>query len=121
MTQYLISVSHNTAEAPTMETMDPAVIQPVMDAVDAFNEQLRAEGLWVFAGGLEPIQTATTVENTGDTPSVTEGPYAPAEEYLGGFWVIEASDAAAALEWAKKASKACASRVEVRAFQAEPA
>ena len=121
MTQYMISVSHNTAEAPTMETMDPAVIQPIIAAVDAFNDRLRAEGAWVFAGGLQPIQTATTVDNTGDSPVVTDGPHAQFEEYLGGFWVIEANNLDAALEWAKDASRACAGRVELRAFQDEPA
>ena len=121
MTQYMISVSHNTAEAPTMETMDPAVIQPIIDAVDAFNGKLREAGAWVFAGGLQPIQTATTVDNTGAAPIVTAGPQTPAEEYLGGLWVIEASGPDAALEWAKAASKACAGPVEVRAFQEGPA
>lgn len=121
MTQYLISVGHDTADAPTMETMDPAVIQPILDAVDAFNNNLRAAGAWVFAGGLQPIQTATTVDNTGATPVVTDGPHAQSAEYLGGFWVIEANDLDDALEWAKDASKACAGRVEVRAFQDEPA
>lgn len=121
MTQYLISVSHDTAEAPTMETMDPAVIQPIIDAVAAFNDKLRAQGAWVFAGGLHPIQTAITVDNTGEAPVVTDGPYTLPAEYLGGFWVIEASDLEAALEWTKEASKACAGRVEVRAFQDEPA
>ncbi|MGL3804764.1 YciI family protein [Paeniglutamicibacter sp. R2-26] len=117
MTQYMISVSHNSAEAPTMETMDPDVIGPIIEAVNAFNDRLRAAGAWVFAGGLHPIQTATTVDNTGAAPLVTEGPRAVFEEYLGGFWVIEAADPADALEWAKAASKACAGGVEVRAFQ----
>ena len=121
MTQYMISVAHDTAEAPTMQTMDPAVIQPILDAVDAFNDTLRAEGAWVFAGGLHPIQTATTVDNTAGTPVVTKGPHAQSEEYLGGFWVIEASNLDTALEWAKGASKACGAQVEVRAFQDDPA
>lgn len=121
MTQYMISVGHDTAEAATMETMDPAVIQPVLDAVDAFNDKLRAEGAWVFAGGLHPIQTVTTVDNTGDAPVVTDGPYAESKEYLGGFWGIETTGLDAALEWAKSASRACAARVEVRAFQDAPA
>ncbi|MBP2411969.1 hypothetical protein JOF48_000768 [Arthrobacter stackebrandtii] len=121
MTQYMISVSHNTAEAPTMESMDPAVIQPIINAVDAFNARLRAKGAWVFAGGLHPIQTATTVDNTGDGAVVTDGPAHQGEEYLGGFWVIEAAGRDEALEWARQASKACAGVVEVRAFQDEPA
>ena len=48
-----------------MATMDPAEIQPIIDAVDAFNDKLRTQGAWVFAGGLHPIQTAITVDNTG--------------------------------------------------------
>lgn len=104
-----------------MQTMDPAVIQPILDAVEAFNDELRAAGAWVFAGGLQPIQTAVTVDNTAGTPVVAEGPHAQSEEYLGGFWVIEATNLNTALEWAKAASKACGARVEVRAFQDDPA
>ena len=120
MTQYLISVSHDTAEAPTMETMDPAELQPIFEAVDAFNQKLRDAGARVFAGGLQPIQTAVGVDNTGDSPVVTDGPFVESKEYLGGFWVIEAASDDEALRWAKEGSKACAGRVEVRAFQEEP-
>jgi hypothetical protein len=117
MTQYLITVPHDTEESPTMENMDPAEIQPILDAVDAFNEKLRAEGAWVFAGGLEPPSATTGVDNTGDAAIVTDGPFTESKEYLGGFWVIEAADLDAALAWAKEGSKACAGRVEVRPFQ----
>ena len=111
MTQYLLSVHHDGGELPSMEEM-----APVFDAVDRFNERLRAEGAWVFAGGLEPIEQATTVDNTGDTPIVSDGPYSESKEYLGGFWVIEAADLDAALQWAKDGSKACGGPVEVRPF-----
>lgn len=121
MTQYLISVLHDTAEAPTMATMDPAEIQPIIEAVDAFNEKLQAEGAWVFAGGLEPPTVSTVVDNTGTEPVLTDGPFAETKEYMGGFWVIEAPDLDAALKWAAGGSKACGGRVEVRPFQAEPA
>ncbi|WET80994.1 YciI family protein [Amycolatopsis sp. QT-25] len=42
-------------------------------------------------------------------------------EYLGGFWIIEAENDDVAIEWAKQASRALRSRVEVRALQEEPA
>ena len=59
MTQYLISVIHD-ADGPDWATSaTPEEIQQVMGAVDAFNEDLRAQGSWVFAGGLEPPSTAT--------------------------------------------------------------
>jgi hypothetical protein len=114
MAEYLLSVHHaSDEEFPSMEEM-----QPVFEAVDRFNKKLQDEGAWVFAGGLMPIDQATTVDNSGDKPIVTDGPYAESKEYLGGFWVIEAPDLDAALQWAKEGSKACAGKVEVRPFQA---
>ena len=112
MTQYLLSVHHDYGtEFPPMEEM-----QPVFDAVDRFNQKLQSEGAWVFAGGLKPIEQTTTVDATGDTPIVTDGPYAESKEYLGGFWVIEAPDLDVALELATAGSRACNRRLEVRPF-----
>ena len=120
MTQYLLSLPHNTAESPTMESMDPEELQKAQEAVGGFMERLNAEGAWVFAGGLHPPSTATTVDNRGDEPILTDGPFVEAKEYLGGFWVIEAPDLDKALEWAKDVSKALGDRIEVRAFQEAP-
>jgi hypothetical protein len=115
MAEYLLSVHHDyDEEFPPLEEM-----QPVFDAVDRFNQKVRDAGAWVFAGGLMPVQQATTVDNTGDTPIVSDGPYAESKEYLGGFWVIRAADLDAALQWAKEASAACRGKVEVRPFQGE--
>jgi hypothetical protein len=87
--------------------------------VDAFNTTLQEAGAWVFAGGLHPPATATVVRATGDDVVTTDGPFAETKEQLGGFWVIKAPDLDAALDWAAKASKACAGPVEVRPFQDE--
>jgi hypothetical protein len=112
MTQYMLSVHHDYGtEFPSPEEM-----QPVFDAVDRFNQKVRDAGAWVFAGGLRSIEQTTTVDNTGERPIVTDGPYAESKEYLGGFWVIEATDLDAALAWAKEGSAACRARVEVRPF-----
>ena len=72
-------------------------MQEVFKAVDAFNAELQAEGAWVFAGGLQPADTATVVDGTGGDVVTTDGPFAEAKEQLGGFWVIEAADLDAAL------------------------
>jgi hypothetical protein len=115
MAEYLLSVHHDyDTEFPSLEEM-----QPVFEAVDRFNQKVRDAGAWVFAGGLTPVQQATTVDNTGDTPIVSDGPYAESKEYLGGFWVIQAADLDEALQWAKEGSAACRGRVEVRPFQGE--
>ena len=114
MSQYLLSVHHDgVTEMPT----DEAVIAQMYAEVERFNEKLRAEGAWVFAGGLGPIEAATTVDATGAEAVVTDGPFTESKEYLGGFWVIEAADLDAALTWAKEGSAACQGKVEVRPFQ----
>lgn len=85
----------------------------------AFNDRLEQGGHLVFADGLEPATTATTVDARGDAPLFTDGPYLEAKEYLGGFWVIDAADLDEALALAAQGSKACRGRVEVRLFQTE--
>jgi hypothetical protein len=91
--------------------------------VDAFNEELKTAGAWVFAGGLHPPSTATVVRAQGGQVVTTDGPFAETKEHLGGFWVIKAPDLDAALKWAAKGSAACGGPVEVRPFQedTEPA
>lgn len=116
MTQYLLSVHGSDEEYAQWSEEEQ---QKAFAEVDKFNQKLQSEGVWVFAGGLLPIAQATTVDNTGDKPIVTDGPYAESKEYLGGFWVIEAPDLDAALDWAKQGSQACAGKVEVRPFAAE--
>lgn len=120
MSQYLLSLPHDTDESPTLETMDPAEAEAAMAAAGAFIEELMGSGAFVFAGGLHPPATAVTVDNTGDQLQRTDGPFVQAAEYLGGFWVVDVADQDTAIEWAAKASKALSSRVEVRALQEAP-
>jgi len=84
--------------------------------VDAFNDRLRAEGHWVFAGGLGSPDPATVVDNRGGEAVVTDGPFVESKEYLAGFWIIEAADLDVALRLAAEGSKACHRKVEVRPF-----
>lgn len=119
MSQYLLSVHHTPDDSALQRS--PEEMQPVFEAVEAFNQDLMDRGAWVFAGGLQPIEAATTVDNTGAEAIVTDGPFAESKEWMGGFWVIEAADLDAALAWASQGSKACAGKVEVRPFQEEPA
>ena len=117
MTQYLLSVHGSDEDYAAMSEEET---QQAYADTGRFNEKLQAEGVWVFAGGLLPIDQATTVDGTGEKPIVTDGPYAETKEYLGGFWIIEAPDLDAALKWAAEGSAACRGKVEVRPFAAEP-
>jgi hypothetical protein len=115
MTQYMLSV-HQAEGEPEM-TMEE--IQPIFEAVEAFNKLAQDAGIWVFAGGLMPRESAVRVDNTGAEPVITDGPFAESKEWLGGFWIFELPDLAAAQEWALEGSKACAGAVVVQPFQAE--
>ncbi|MBF6212801.1 hypothetical protein IU433_20375 [Nocardia puris] len=123
MTQYFLTVPHDTAEEPTMESMqefDPAEMEALMAAVERFNTDLNEAGAFVTAGGLHPPSTAITVDATGDEPKHVPGPFVEATEYVGGFWIIEAPTQEKALAWAEQASAALGSRIEVRALQEQP-
>jgi hypothetical protein len=105
--QYLVSVIHNSSSlAPPDE----------MAAIDVFNDRLNAEGHWVFAGGLAAPDSATVIDNRGEEPLFTDGPFLESKEFLVGFWVIEAADLDVALKLAAEGSKACNRKVEVRPF-----
>ena len=87
-----------------------------MAAIDAFNDRLKGDGHWVFAGGLGSPSTATVVDNRGEEAVFTDGPFLESKEYLAGFWILEAPDLDVALRLAAEGSKACNRKVEVRPF-----
>jgi hypothetical protein len=105
--QYLVSVIDDTAGLATPEEMA---------AINVFNDRLQAEGHWVFAGGLAAPSSATVIDNRGGEALFTDGPFVESNEYLAGFWVIQAPDLDVALKLAADGSKACNRKVEVRPF-----
>jgi hypothetical protein len=117
MTQYLLSVHYTGTDA---DEMSPEDQQKAFKQVDAVNAEMQTAGVWVFGGGLHPPEIATVVRTEGGTHTTTDGPFPETKEQLGGFWIIEAADLDAALEWARKSSVACMGPVEVRPFQDEP-
>lgn len=105
--QYLLSVVHDGADLATDDEMA---------AIDVFNARLRADGHWVFAGGLGGPDTATVIDNRSGQPVITDGPFVESKEYLAGFWIIAADDLDVALRLAQDGSRACNRKVEVRPF-----
>jgi hypothetical protein len=115
MKQYLLSV-HSVEGTPLPP---PEAAQKAYRDVAAFNAELQSAGAWVFACGLHPPSTATVVRvQDGDT-LITDGPFTEGKEHIGGFWVVKAGDLDTALEWAAKATQACAAPVEVRPLREE--
>jgi hypothetical protein len=105
--QYLVSVIYDASDLATDDEME---------AVTAFNKQLKSDGHWVFAGGLAAPSTATVIDNRNGDPVVTDGPFVETKEHLAGLWIWEAPDLDVALKLATDASKACNRKIEVRPF-----
>jgi hypothetical protein len=105
MAQYLLSVLSDSTELAT---------EGEMERIDVFNEQLIAQGHWVFAGGLASPEASTVIDGRDGEPVFTDGPYLESKEFIVGFWVIEAADLDVALRLAGQGSKACNRRLELR-------
>ncbi len=117
MTHYLLAVHGPVERAEYGDYGSKEAMEEAFAATGAFNDRLKAEGYWVFAGGLLPATTATVVDGQGETPVLTDGPYLETKEAIGGFWVIDAPDLDVALALAADGSRACRGKVEVRPFE----
>lgn len=109
MKRYLLSIYQPDGAPPP-----PEILQRVMRNLDAVNQEMKAAGAWVFAVGLHPPETATVVRLHAGDLLLTDGPYAEGKEHIGGFTIIQAPDLDAALEWARKMTRAITLPIEVR-------
>jgi hypothetical protein len=91
-------------------------MQTFMERVIALEAEMDASGTFVFGGALHGPEAATVVR-TGDGDVVmTDGPFIEAKEHIAGFYIINAQDLDAALDWAGKVVKALNHPIEVRPF-----
>jgi len=114
VTRYLLSVYQPDGPVPEPEALDK-----IMADLEALNAEMRAAGVWVFAGGLHPASTATVVRSRDGRVLMTDGPYTEGKEHVGGFTIIDAADLDAALAWAGRLAEAATLPIEVRPFQGD--
>jgi len=113
MSQYLLTV----VEPSTGPVPDPAAMEQIMKDVDAVDRGMRDAGVWVFAGGLYPPDTATVLRPSDGDVLTTDGPFAEGKEQVGGFSIIDVDDLDAALDWGRQLARATTLPVEVRPFR----
>jgi hypothetical protein len=87
-----------------------------IETIDIFNDQLRANGEWIFAGGLAAPSQSTVIDNRNDARIDTGEPLFSAPEQFSGFWLIQAESYEVAKQRAFEGSKACNRKVELRAL-----
>ena len=116
MPQFLVAIHHPDNYDPSTEG------EAMIRDITALNKEMIAAGVRTFVGGLDAAGKAKTVRaNPEGRVVVTDGPYIEAKEHIGGFWILETADIDAAVEWGRKAAKACRAPVEVRAIFQKPA
>ena len=86
----------------------------------AVANEMKAAGVYVFAGGLEEEEAVCSADPTGDEMLITDGPYVETKEWVGGFALVDVADDEAAKMWAGKVAEACGWPHEVRRFKSRP-
>jgi hypothetical protein len=71
-------------------------------SVNAEYLALREDPRCLGGAHLQPVESATTVRSGGAENLIIDGPYADTKEVLGGYYVLDASDLDAALEFAQR-------------------
>jgi hypothetical protein len=85
-----------------------------MVEINAFNDGLRANGQWIFAGGLSAPSNGNVIDNRAGAGIETGKPLFDAKENFSGFWLIQAESVEVAKDLAFAGSKACNRKVELR-------
>lgn len=82
---------------------------------NAVVEEMKAAGVYVFAGGLvEDREAAFSADATSGEVVFTDGPFVETTEFLGGITVVDVPDEETARMWAGKVAVACGWPQEVR-------
>jgi hypothetical protein len=90
----------------------------IMADLEVINDEIRAAGSWVFAGGLGDQASATTIRKPDPVADavLTDGPFIEAKEHLGGFSIVRSDDYDVVLGWAERIAGVTGLPVEVRPF-----
>ena len=80
----------------------------------SYTQALKSAGVLLGAEQLDVVDTATTVRLRAGERLLTDGPFIETKEHLLGFYLIEAADLDAAIDWAARMPHIRHGSVEVR-------
>ena len=94
----------------------------LIQAMDAFNQQLIEAGIMLDGDGLRPSSQGKRVAFDGDSRTVIDGPFEATGELVAGFRLWQVKDMDDAIEWIKRCPNPMLgpSEVEIRPLY-EPA
>jgi len=83
-------------------------------AMNKYNESLKKAGVLLSLDGFQPPAKGARVSFSGGKPTIKNGPFADAKETVGGYWMIQVTSKAEAVEWASRCPAADGDVIEVR-------
>ncbi len=101
------------------EPGDPGFAE-ALTRVNAFADECRRRGVFVYGRPLQGERTATTVSVRVGRTLITDGPYAETHEHLGGAYVLDCRNLDEALELAAMCPMAEQGGIEVRPIAGVP-
>jgi hypothetical protein len=115
MSKYILLIYGPAEGGPSPEEM-----QAEMPRWNEYTQSLQDAGVMVAGDAFEPAQAARTVRERAGERRVTDGPFAPTAEVLGGYYVIDVPDIATAEIWAARIPNVSYGSVEVRPIMVFP-
>jgi hypothetical protein len=94
----------------------------LLDAMNAYNEELVKAGVMLAGEGLHPSSKGARVRFEGSERTVIDGPFTETKELVAGFWILQCKSREEALEWVKRCPNPMEgpSEIELRqVFEAE--
>lgn len=101
------------------EKAEPGMM-PDAQAVTAmmkYNESLQKAGVLLALDGLHPPSMGARVSFSAGRAKVTNGPFAEANEVVGGYWMIRVRSREDAIEWASRCPASDNEVIEIRQVQ----
>ncbi len=86
----------------------------------AYNSALQKAGVMLALDGLLPPSTGARISYADGKATVTDGPFAEANDVIGGYWIIQARSREEAIEWARRAPMSDNEIIEVRQIHEMP-
>ena len=93
---------------------DESAAAHAQEGCGGWMDEMQERGILRATGGLRPSSEASTIRVRRRQLLLSDGPFAETKEQIGGFYLIEAPDLAAALDWARRCPAAEHGTVEVR-------
>ena len=94
--------------------------EKMLTEMGRYNEELVKAGVMLAGEGLQASAKGARIRFSGNTRSVTGGPFSETKELIAGFWLWQVGSKAEAIEWLKRAPFDGGEEVELRqVFEAE--